>query len=69
MIPTRGGKRRRLGIRTVADRVVQAALKTVLEPILEVVSAVLLRARETVVGDADESCREFPSSTIAQLPA
>ena len=36
MIPKRGGKRRRLGIPTVADRVVQAALKTVLEPIFEV---------------------------------
>jgi RNA-directed DNA polymerase len=35
MIPKRGGKRRRLGIPTVADRVVQAALKTVLEPIFE----------------------------------
>jgi retron-type reverse transcriptase len=36
MIPKRGGKRRRLGITTLADRVVQAALKTVLEPIFEV---------------------------------
>jgi RNA-directed DNA polymerase len=36
MIPKRGGKRRRLGIPTVADRVVQAALKIVLEPIFEV---------------------------------
>jgi RNA-directed DNA polymerase len=35
MIPKRGGKFRRLGIATVRDRVVQAALKTVLEPILE----------------------------------
>jgi len=35
MIPKRGGKSRRLGIATVRDRVVQAALKTVLEPILE----------------------------------
>src|SRR5919109_2571975 len=35
LIPKRGGKRRRLGIATVRDRVVQAALKTVLEPILE----------------------------------
>jgi RNA-directed DNA polymerase len=35
MIPKRGGKRRRLGIPTVTDRVVQAALKTVLEPIFE----------------------------------
>ena len=35
MIPKPGGKRRRLGIATVRDRVVQAALKTVLEPILE----------------------------------
>ena len=33
MIPKLGGKRRRLGIATVRDRVVQAALKTVLEPI------------------------------------
>jgi RNA-directed DNA polymerase len=35
MIPKLGGKRRRLGIPTVRDRVVQAALKTVLEPIFE----------------------------------
>src|SRR5438874_1118082 len=34
-IPKRGGKRRRLGIPTVTDRVVQAALKLVLEPIFE----------------------------------
>lgn len=36
MVPKRGGKLRRLGIATVRDRVVQAALKLVLEPILEV---------------------------------
>lgn len=36
MISKRGGKCRRLGIPTVADRVVEAALKTVLEPIFEV---------------------------------
>ena len=35
MIPKTGGKRRRLGIPTVRDRVVQAALKLVLEPIFE----------------------------------
>ena len=35
MIPKSGGKLRRLGIPTVADRVVQAALKLVLEPIFE----------------------------------
>ncbi len=35
MIPKPGGQRRRLGIATVRDRVVQAALKTVLEPIFE----------------------------------
>ena len=35
-IPKRGGKLRRLGIATVRDRVVQAALKLVLEPIYEV---------------------------------
>jgi RNA-directed DNA polymerase len=35
MIPKPGGKQRRLGIATVRDRVVQAALKLVLEPILE----------------------------------
>jgi RNA-directed DNA polymerase len=34
MIPKAGGKRRRLGIATVSDRVVQASLKLVLEPIL-----------------------------------
>lgn len=36
MIPKRGGKVRRLGIATVRDRVVQAAVKLVLEPIFEV---------------------------------
>jgi RNA-directed DNA polymerase len=36
MIPKPGGKLRKLGIPTVADRVVQAALKLVLEPIFEV---------------------------------
>jgi len=35
MIPKPGGKQRRLGIATVRDRVVQAALKLVLEPIFE----------------------------------
>lgn len=35
MIPKTGGKLRRLGIPTVKDRVVQAALKLVLEPIFE----------------------------------
>jgi RNA-directed DNA polymerase len=35
-IPKRGGKLRRLGIATVRDRVVQAAVKLVLEPIFEV---------------------------------
>jgi len=35
MIPKSGGKLRRLGIPTVRDRVVQAALKLVLEPIFE----------------------------------
>src|SRR5882672_4527923 len=35
MIPKHGGKLRSLGIPTVADRVVQAALKLVLEPIFE----------------------------------
>jgi RNA-directed DNA polymerase len=35
MIPKTGGKLRRLGIPTVTDRVVQAALKLVLEPIFE----------------------------------
>ncbi|MFD4611343.1 group II intron reverse transcriptase/maturase [Streptomyces sp. NPDC058440] len=35
MIPKSGGKLRRLGIPTVTDRVVQAALKLVLEPIFE----------------------------------
>jgi RNA-directed DNA polymerase len=35
MIPKTGGKLRRLGIPTVADRVVQASLKPVLEPIFE----------------------------------
>jgi RNA-directed DNA polymerase len=35
MIPKTGGKMRRLGIPTVRDRVVQAALKLVLEPIFE----------------------------------
>jgi len=35
MIPKPGGKQRRLGIATVRDRVVQASLKLVLEPIFE----------------------------------
>jgi RNA-directed DNA polymerase len=35
MIPKANGKKRRLGIATVADRVVQASLKLVLEPIFE----------------------------------
>jgi RNA-directed DNA polymerase len=35
MIPKPGGKKRRLGIATVRDRVVQASLKLVLEPIFE----------------------------------
>jgi RNA-directed DNA polymerase len=35
MIPKPGGEKRRLGIPTVRDRVVQAALKLVLEPIFE----------------------------------
>ena len=34
-LPKPGGKRRRLGIATVRDRVMQAALKLVLEPIFE----------------------------------
>jgi len=36
MIPKAGGKLRRLGIATVRDRVVQASVKLVLEPIFEV---------------------------------
>jgi RNA-directed DNA polymerase len=36
MIPKAGGKQRRLGIATIRDRVVQASLKLVLEPIFEV---------------------------------
>ena len=35
MIPKPGGKLRRLGISTISDRVVQASLKLVLEPIFE----------------------------------
>ena len=35
MIPKTGGKQRRLGIATITDRVVQASLTLVLEPILE----------------------------------
>lgn len=35
MIPKAGGKQRRLGIATVTDRVIQASLTLVLEPILE----------------------------------
>ena len=34
-IPKRGAKKRRLGIPTISDRVVQAALKLVLEPVFE----------------------------------
>jgi RNA-directed DNA polymerase len=35
MIPKPGGKLRRLGIATITDRVVQASLTLVLEPIFE----------------------------------
>ena len=35
MIPKADGKKRRLGIATIADRVVQASLKLVLEPVFE----------------------------------
>src|ERR1019366_9381676 len=35
MIPKADGKKRRLGIATVTDRVVQASLKLVLEPVFE----------------------------------
>src|SRR5258707_6092708 len=35
MIPKSGGKLRRLGIATITDRVVQASLRLVLEPICE----------------------------------
>jgi RNA-directed DNA polymerase len=35
MIPKVGGKKRRLGIATVTDRVVQASLKLVLEPVFD----------------------------------
>jgi RNA-directed DNA polymerase len=35
LIPKRGGKLRRLGVPALRDRVIQAALKTVLEPIFE----------------------------------
>jgi RNA-directed DNA polymerase len=35
MIPKANGKMRRLGIATIADRVVQASLKLVLEPVFE----------------------------------
>jgi RNA-directed DNA polymerase len=35
MIPKAGGRKRRLGIATVTDRVVQASLKLVLEPVFE----------------------------------
>ncbi|MFF9646191.1 hypothetical protein [Kitasatospora aureofaciens] len=35
MIPKANGNLRRLGIPTVADRVIQASLKLVLEPVFE----------------------------------
>ncbi len=43
LIPKANGKFRRLGIATISDRVVQASLKLVLEPILSVKSQLLGR--------------------------
>jgi RNA-directed DNA polymerase len=61
MIPKPGSrKRRRLGIPTVADRVVQASLKLVLEPIFEAVD----RGAGSVFGDhlGDRVPREWLAS-------
>ena len=59
MIPKASGKLRRLGIPTVRDRVVQAALKSVLEPIFE---ADFSRALTASALDA-EPTTPLPSST------
>ena len=59
MIPKANGKLRKLGIPTIADRVVQASLKLVLEPISRRISS---RAR---TGSARTGARKtpFPRST------
>ena len=54
IIPKPGGKKRRLGIATVTDRVVQASLKLVLEPIFE---ADFYRVRPTSVRNAGHMTR------------
>jgi len=66
MIPKPGGsRRRRLGIPTVADRVVQAALKLVLEPIFE---ADFKPVRMGSARDADPTTRS-PRSTTSPATA
>jgi RNA-directed DNA polymerase len=64
-IPKRGGKLRYLGIPTVRDRVVQAALKLVLEPIFEVDFS---RAPTGFGRDAERRTRSPRSSTSPSAP-
>ena len=65
MIPKANGKLRRLGIATIADRVVQAALKLVLEPIWE---ADFLRAATGSVPDAGRMMRSLRRSCSSPTP-
>lgn len=65
MIPKTGGTLRRLGIPTVADRVVQASLKLVLEPIFEADSC---RVPTVSVRDAGLMTRWPKCATSRRVP-
>jgi retron-type reverse transcriptase len=51
MIPKASGKLRRLGIATAADRVVQAVLKLVLEPVMDKVRTITRRRKHRTLAD------------------